>query len=375
MSRRLRRLSFLGVAGVLCLLTPVVQPLDAAAYGTFRQDQRINSLTMQFGTDSFAMQNAFGGAFDSTVQGQFQTALASTVTSGATSLLFEMPGLTDLTGTNQASLQAGVVNAVPVNPTGPYNGNSDLDWWYDPRAAELDSNGVPIVQLTGSIVAKALTLGAPAIDFVSNLGSLHISSLQIAAMVGLSSTPLTSTGYSPPGHPASDQIDPSLQSFASMSSGQLKGNISAASLAAAPLPASLTGTTCTPVYTSTNSWLDVLVSGCTVFGVIPAINVTRPDQVDPAAPAAGAGAPYHLSANPTTHVVSTCTDKNGGTVILSICLRASAYSSYFTFTTDRVIGKGPQLVTFTSTPPRATAATAKGSSPTATASTGTAWPT
>src|ERR1700681_2462728 len=91
--RRLVRLSLVGFVAALSLLTPMVQPLDAAAYGTFRQDQRINSLTLQFATDSFAAQNAFGGAFGSAVQGQFQSALGSGVTNGATSLLFEMPGL------------------------------------------------------------------------------------------------------------------------------------------------------------------------------------------------------------------------------------------------------------------------------------------
>jgi hypothetical protein len=345
MSRRLVRLPLVGLVGVLCLLTPLVQPLDAEAYGTFRQDQRINSLTLQFAIDSFATQNAFGGAFGSTFQGQIQSPIASSITSGATSLLFEMPGLSDLTGTNEASLQAGVVNAVPVNPTGPYNGNSDLDWWYAPRGAELDLNDLPKAQLTGFIAAKALTLAGPSINLVFSLGSVNISSVHIAAVVGPSSTPTTSPGYYPPGHPASDQIDPTLQSFASMSSGQLKGNISAASLAAAPIPASLTGaTTCSQNYTTANSWLDVLVSGCTAFGLVTVVRATQPDQADPAARPVGNGAPFHLSAN-SSHVVDVCTDKNSITVNLTACLQAAAYSSYFKFTTDRVIGKGPQWIT------------------------------
>ena len=307
---------------------------------------------MQFATDSFATQNAFGGAIAASAQASLQSAIDSTVTSGSASLLFEMPGLSDLTGTNQASLGVGVVNGVPVNPVSPYNGNSDLDWWYAPRLADVDANGVPKSQLSGSIVAKALTASGPSLVFASNLLSLVMSSVHIAANVGATSTPLTSANYSPPGHPASDQIDPSLKSFGSMSGGQLKGNVSAASLAATPIPANLVGaTSCSQAYTSTNTWLDLLVSGCSILGgLLQLIIATQPDQADPAAPVGGAGAPYHFSAN-SSHVVGSCTDKNGAAVPLATCLQAAAYSSYFKFTTDRVIGKAPQLITFTSTPP------------------------
>jgi hypothetical protein len=109
----------------------------------------------------------------------------------------------------------------------------------------------------------------------------------------------------------------------------------------------------------------VLVSGCTVF-TVPVINVTQPDTVDPAAPAAGAGPPYLLTAG-AGHVVNTCKDKALTIVPLSTCLAAAAFSSYFKFTTDRVIGKSPQAVAFTSTPPTAPLA---GGSYTATASGG-----
>jgi outer membrane receptor protein involved in Fe transport len=79
-------------------------------------------------------------------------------------------------------------------------------------------------------------------------------------------------------------------------------------------------------------------SACLIFNVT-AINKTQPDQVDPAAPAAGAGAPYTFSVNATTKRVDTCRDKNGAVVTLTTCLAAAAYSSYFRFATDRVIIK------------------------------------
>jgi len=82
--------------------------------------------------------------------------------------------------------------------------------------------------------------------------------------------------------------------------------------------------------------LDVLVGGCTVLGFVVVITPTQPDQVDPVMPVAGAGGPYKLSEN-SQHQVTTCRDKNNTVVTLSTCLAAAAYSSFFKFTTDRVI--------------------------------------
>jgi hypothetical protein len=79
-----------------------------AAGGAFQQSQRINSLTMQFGTDTFAPTNAFGGAFTSTAQGQIQTGITAGVNDGSTTVLFEMLGLTDLSGTSEPSIEVGV---------------------------------------------------------------------------------------------------------------------------------------------------------------------------------------------------------------------------------------------------------------------------
>jgi len=57
-------------------------------------------------------------------------------------------------------------------------------------------------------------------------------------------------------------------------------------------------------------------------------------------PVAGAGYQYTLSAsNTTTRIVDTCKDKSHATVPLATCLASAAYSSYLTFTSDRVIAK------------------------------------
>jgi hypothetical protein len=331
---------------------PALRVADGGS--AFQEDQRMNSLTLQFGTDAFAAHNRFGSAFTSSAQGQMQSAIDGGVSTGSTSMLLEMLGLGDLTGTNAPTLAVGVVNGAPVvdagNPTG-YNGNSDLDWWYTPSASDLDANGVPKVQLSGSIASNALTATGGTLTFApAPLGSgpLTMSSVYLAATVDGSSAPLESTNYFPPGHVPSEQIPPDLVSFTSMSAGHLRGDISAASLAQAPVPAPLLGTgtfKCTAGYTASNSLLDVLVSGCTNGFGIRLVNATQPDA---AAAVVGAGGPYTLVPG-ASHVVTSCKDKNGSAVTLAPCLSAAAYSAYFTFTTDRVIVPPPPSLDLTET--------------------------
>lgn len=187
----------------------------------FEQIQRINGLTMQFGTDTFATANAFGRAMTTILQPQLQSAVSSEISSGSTSLLFEMPGLADLGGVNDASFAMGVVSASPVglagNPTA-YSGNADLDWWYQANPADLDTNGVPKDQLAASISANQLTAGPGKISFtpnpVSATGFLTMSSAVIRAVIGASSAPLISTNQFPPGHLPDENLNPSLVSFA-----------------------------------------------------------------------------------------------------------------------------------------------------------------
>jgi hypothetical protein len=163
----------------------------------------------------------------------------------------------------------------------------------------------------------------------------------VVATVDGASPPLTSSNGFPPGHLVSEGIDPGLQSFQSMSSGKLAGNISAASLAAALIPVELAGgglSACSQNYTMANTWLDLLVGGCTVF-FVQQIAPTQPDQADPGAPVAGAGAPYTFTR--TGNSVTGCRDKNAAAVSLPACLNAAAYSVYFQFASDRVIVRVP----------------------------------
>jgi cysteine-rich repeat protein len=313
----------------------------------FEQDQRANSVAIEYSTDAFCKANALGGAIASAAQSTLSGDLTTSVNSGATTIEFKFLGLTDLSGTSQASgLNVGVLSgtaaAAPAGVT--YNGASDLDWWYATAASTIDpTSRTPLSITPATIAAKVLNATNASLSISISLAgtqaTLAISGTSVRANIGAVSTPTASSGNTP-GHLATENLDPTLQSFASMNNGLLCGNISTASLATVPIPtALLSGTTkCTNVtYAATNSLLDVLVTGCsTLFGAVPIINAGQPDQLTPAAPA---GAKYKLTADPTTHVVTSCTNNGTPVTPLSTCLAGAAYSSYFGFTSDRVIAK------------------------------------
>jgi len=149
----------------------------------------------------------------------------------------------------------------------------------------------------------------------------------------------TGAASAPSGHLASENLDPALKTFESIANGQMCGNISAASLAAVPVPSQLTSgsTSCSQGYTTSNSMLDVIVGGCKVF-IVTAVGATQPDQADPSVPVLGAGAPYKLTTTGTK--VSGCKDKSGASVDLNACLQTAAFSAAFKFTSNRVAVRG-----------------------------------
>jgi hypothetical protein len=142
---------------------------------------------------------------------------------------------------------------------------------------------------------------------------------------------LESTASAPPGHLPSENLDPALKSYQALSTSTSQGKIcsavTAASLSAIPIPASLISgaATCTDIaYSASNSLLDVIVSGCrAAAGIVVIMNPTQPDVF------LSGSAICPLTADPVTHKV------NVGTA----CLAADGYSSYFQFTADRVIVK------------------------------------
>lgn len=224
------------------------------------------------------------------------------------------------------------------------NAASDLDWWYTPAGALLDAERLPANRLAGTITAGALTTtpGPARVNLLLSgvPASFAVSQLAISFASGASSAPLASSGF-PPGHLAAEQLDPTLQSFATagelslgVPTGRMCGNISALSMAQTPMPPALVGT-CAG-YTVANTLLDLLVSGCP--GAVAAS--PQPDQEDPDAPPAGAGPPYMLTADAITKQVTNCFATGGGPAVsLPVCLADAAYSSHFRFLSQRVIAR------------------------------------
>jgi cysteine-rich repeat protein len=315
----------------------------------FEQIHRANYLKMQWTTGSFCGTNALGEAMvGGTVRSELETGIDDSITDGSISLTMKMLGLDDLTGTSDPTLDIGVLNATPETALAPYDGDADLDWWYDPDATSLDAQGVPLAQLPGSIAAKVLTAGpgevSLAIVIGGSPGSLDMSDVMLQIDLGATSTPVTSAGV-PPGHVAAENLDPALVSYQTAGqhtangAGLLCGKVSAASLAQIPAPADLVGgglLSCWQGYTTQNSLLDVLVGGCTIF--VTQIRATQPDTDDPNVGPVQDGPPYTLTTDGNNQV-NGCRDANDNTVDLNACLADAAYSSYFKFASGRIIYK------------------------------------
>ena len=306
------------------------------------QEQRATSLQMQFTTDAFCTANAVGAAVASIGQASIQASYTSGVSNGSLTLGFEFLGLSDLSGTASPMVQLGNLSGAPVTPAAgvTYNGNSDLDWWYTSDPSLIDSARNPLQLLSGSIAAGALNAGPGSLRLPLGIGTngpVNVSSVRLRGSIGAANVPGASSGTAP-GHLATEHLDPTLSSFASIANGELCGNVSASSLITLPVPAVLTSGTSKCSNLVGSSLLDLMVDGCSALFGIRVIQPTQPDQVDPTAPVVGAGGPYSFVANATGHV-TTCKDKSGAAVDLNGCLGAAAYSTAFKFTTDRVIFK------------------------------------
>jgi hypothetical protein len=331
---------------VFTLLAGLV--LHAAAPIGFEQVQRINQLTLQSGVDTFATANRFGAAISgAAARSQLQQSINSAIADGSSSTFLTFPGLVDLTGTNAPSLSLGVESGSPFilagNPTN-YSAASDLDWWYLLDPLTLDAGGNAIDVMTGGITNQVLSVGPGPFVFAnlplvnSSGAALALSSAFVKAMTSTSSIPLRSTNNFPPGHRPGEQINPALISFTTITNGQLKGNISALALANTPIPSGFAGggvTACSQGYTAQNSFLDLVVGGCTVLFTTQ-ITSSQPDQFDTNAPVAGAGPPYTFQTD-ASHHVATARDRSNAVVNLQTALAASSYSAYFKFATVRVI--------------------------------------
>jgi cysteine-rich repeat protein len=321
----------------------------------FEQDLRSNYLQMQFGPDAFCGNaNRFGSAIPAGLaQSQLQTNVDQGIAAGTSGFVIKMLGLASPTGADDPALEVGAMLAVHLPGTG-YDGTTDLDWWYGVSATYLDAARNPLDKLAGNITGAVLNAGPGAMNldvnfFPSTPSTLRLANAKLQLSVGASFAPGASAGATP-GHLASEHLDPALQSFGSLSqaspsfAGKLCGDITAKSLTQVVVPSELRVGgiyACIQGYTAASSFLDVVVSGCTinVGNLVPIILPTQPDHLDPAAPVIpGGGAPYTLIAN-AQKVVTGCNDKNNMAVPVASCVNAVAYSSYFRLAMGRVILK------------------------------------
>ncbi|HSD89000.1 MAG TPA: DUF4215 domain-containing protein [Kofleriaceae bacterium] len=304
----------------------------------FEQCHRVNTLSMSYTTDGYCTVNGLGGAIvGGTAQSQINQALTAGVNNGSITIELKALGLDDLTGTSDPSLSLGALTGTPVTGTTTYNGASDLDWWYTTAATVIDALRNPITTVPATITAKVLNGGPAEIKITVSLAgvpaTLDMLNAKLRGNIGATSTPLTSTGGTP-GHLASEHLDPTLKSFATVTGGELCGDVTAQSLANVAAPSALVGCSlisCSQCYTASNTLLDIVVSGCnTIIG--QQVKPTQPDR------ARTSGDVYSFTVNSSTKAVTGC-KKNGQTALLADCLANGAYSSFLKFSTDRVIAK------------------------------------
>ena len=264
----------------------------------FEQDHRIISMKIQFGTDAFCTANALGGAIGSAtltgklVRDKFQADIDGTVKDGTLSALFTFNG--DLAGA-AGPVTVGNFSGAPHTHAPPYDGVSDLDWWYQPNAASIDATRTALATLTGTYTAGTLE-ATGRLNLVTTVGgyvaNLAVSAAKIKMPIGSANVPLTSAGATPPGHIAGERLLPTLTSFSvaggtvAAPTAQMCGNIAASSFDI-PVPADFLpggANACNEGYAATNRFIDIFALGCHVTGLnVSAIKATQPDQVDPSA--------------------------------------------------------------------------------------------
>ncbi len=316
----------------------------------FEQDQRVNWLQLPVGnaaTDTTCTKNALGGAIVGGIaQNDVQSSLTTGVGDGSITIAFKMFGLTDLSGVAMQTVSMGLVGGKPVAaPAGvTYSGAKDLDWWYtvDPNTINAATR-TPNTMISATVAAHNLTGSAATVPLTITIAgataNLTINNVTVTSSLGATSPP-TMTAMNTPGHLPTENLDPTLVSYASAGqqtaagAAKLCGNVTALSLSQVNAPMALVGcgiANCTQCFTAANSLLDVIVAGCgSIIGT--QIRATQPDQ------SATSGVTYTLSVDGNHHV-NGCKDNKGNTVALATCLAAAEYSSYFRFTTDRVIVK------------------------------------
>jgi cysteine-rich repeat protein len=298
---------------------------------TFEQAQRMDKIEMMFATSALCPKNIIGVSLHPRARQPVQKLIANAIADGSLSVITSFPSLPDNLGVNAPRVTLGSIEG-----TATATDTTLLDGWFKVKPNFINGNREPLHTLTGSIVNSKLSATgtiAFTINFPPSLLDARLSSGRYEAKTGPATKP--SGGGASLGHLATENLDPNLKSFETMTGGEMCGNVSAAALAKVAVPTQASA--CSARYdAAVNSLLDIFVGGCKI-SVMQGFAAIQPDTTDPGVPVAGAGAPYKLIADATTKKVNACQDKNGADVPLATCLASSTYSTAFNFTTKRVV--------------------------------------
>jgi cysteine-rich repeat protein len=284
--------------------------------------------------------NLFGSqSLTATGISQLNPSLQSDVNAGATNTFLQIFGLGDLTGASDSTgLSLGLLSGATDMAKGIWPGNNPIDWWFIADHATVDGSGHPASLLgAGTVSGGTLTAGPNDVNLPLPLGGvaalLRVRSARVSATIN--STPAPNVPAPPPTTLASGLMV--FQTINADGANQgLCGNMTVESLAQTPIPQVLTtgntacSATCSnshsytycgansPVGPGCNSWLDVLVGGCSVTTVCaPVVNAQQPDV-------AAAAAVQLLTLGTGNKVPSSQTTGNG-----------DAYSAYLKFAVNR----------------------------------------
>jgi cysteine-rich repeat protein len=289
--------------------------------------------------------NAFGRqVLTSTARDNMNGTLRDDVNAGKTNVIMQMLGLDDLTGTADPALQLGILSAQLDPARGAWPGNNPIDWWFLIAPSTLDPSDLPNSRFTNAAVAaRQITAGPNDVTLALLLGGT-VANLRMrdARLFATVDNPPAPDKPAPPPTLLASSVSV-LRTITATAAGKgLCGNITVESLAAIPIPQSLTqGTTscsssCSgshaytycgegnPVSAGCNSLLDAIVGGCQAR-VIVCINAINPSQPD----VAGAGYQGTLSVGAGNKVPASQTQGN-----------TRAYSAFFTFAANRAHATG-----------------------------------
>ncbi|MEL7058752.1 MAG: hypothetical protein AAGN46_01875 [Acidobacteriota bacterium] len=272
--------------------------------------------------------NALGSAFSAAGLAAVNDTIAAGLL-GESALLLDLLDLDDATGMNDPALDLGVLAARP-DPRSPRVG---LDAWFIATPDALDGDDRPVEILTGgSATAGEIAAGPADLELPFLGGELRLLDAIGAALA----SDMTSEPAPPPDAFAAGLVAFETLDGAGATHG-LCGNVTVGSLAQIPVPDELaTGVTacqtcsgsrtyvaCSagqPVDATCHSLLDVVVGGCRNVGCL--VTVLTPTQPD-----VGTGG------DPPSPLVF---DDVGELEKVTVVEPDDAYSSWFTFTTERV---------------------------------------